>query len=275
MRRSFLALFCLLMLALISASSAFAAQPKARRPPDPKAVPTAGDTWREPVTGMVFVWVPEGAKSLTGGLPLRRGSCDWDEDCGWLDGFWLGKFEVTQGQWRALMGENPAHFQKGDDFPVERVSWPDVLRFVDKLNAMGAARFGLPRVAQWRQAANFTDRLQGYAGGDDPGPLAWHKANSGGVTHKVGTKTANGLGIHDMHGNVAEWCDPGSGIIPPALAAELPPPASPMEQPAEPRTPVLGGSWDDPPQDIHALRLEPAAPEHRQNTLGFRLLRLP
>lgn len=264
---------CVLLPTLLLAAPLFAAPPKTQQKaqdrPEAKAALAAGDTWREPTTGMAFVWIPAGAKGLGGGLPLHRGSCDWDEDCGWLDGFWIGKYEVTQAQWLQVMGQNPAHFAKGGAYPVESVSYAEALEFVAKLNAAGPVKFALPREAQWRHAAGFRNMLQTFAGGDQPDSLAWHKGNSVGVTHPVGGKSSSPLGVFDLHGNVAEWCDKGDGVLPPGLAATLPP----QEAPKEPRAPVLGGGYDDAPQPISALRMAPEA--EKSPGVGLRLLRLP
>lgn len=121
--------------------------------------------------------------------------------------FYLGKFEVTQGQWREVMGSNPSYFE-GDDLPVERVSWNEVQEFIEKLNEMeGTDKYRLPSEAEWEYAcrAGTTTR---YSFGDDEaefGDYAWYGPNSGLKTHPVGQKKPNPWGLYDMHGNVMEW----------------------------------------------------------------------
>ena len=124
-----------------------------------------------------------------------------------VGGFWIGKYTVTQGQWQKVMGNNPSGFKKGDNYPVETVSWDDAKEFIRKLNGKSGYTFRLPTEAEWEYAARSGGKAEKYAGGNDIDAVAWYVANSGRSTHPVGTKAPNGLGIYDMSGNVWQWCE--------------------------------------------------------------------
>ncbi len=124
-----------------------------------------------------------------------------------LDGFWMGKFEVTQEQYESIMRSNPSHF-KGSKNPVERVSWNDAKSFCDKLSQKTGQTFRLPTEAEWEYACR-AGSSTAYCFGDDVSQLAdyaWYVSNSGRRTHPVGGKRPNAWGLYDMHGNVCEWC---------------------------------------------------------------------
>jgi formylglycine-generating enzyme required for sulfatase activity len=121
--------------------------------------------------------------------------------------FYMSKYEVTQKQWRDVMGSSPSYF-KGDDLPVESVSWNDVQDFIKKLNEKeGGNKYRLPSEAEWEYAARAGTATR-YSFGDDEsklGDYAWYMVNSGDKTHDVGQKKPNPWGLYDMHGNVWEW----------------------------------------------------------------------
>ena len=119
----------------------------------------------------------------------------------------MGKYEVTQALWQAVMGSNPSHF-KGNNRPVEHVTWNDCQKFISKLNSMTGRKFRLPTEAEWEYAARGGKKSRGYqySGSNNLSDVAWYIKNSANKTHPVGKKRANELGIYDMAGNVAEWC---------------------------------------------------------------------
>lgn len=124
-----------------------------------------------------------------------------------LNSYYIGKTEVTQALWKAVMGSNPSHF-KGDNLPVEFVSWDDCHEFIRKLNSLTGRNFRLPTEAEWEFACRGgnNSRSYKYSGSNYIDNVAWYDGNSGYKTHPVATKLPNELGIYDMSGNVWEWC---------------------------------------------------------------------
>jgi len=123
--------------------------------------------------------------------------------------FYMGKYEVTQEQWQAFMGSNPSEF-KGPKNPVDAVTWNDCQAFLKKLNdRVGRGKFTLPSEAEWEYACRAGSDTEYFFGDDEKllGEYAWYEHNSGERTHPVGEKKPNAWGLHDMHGNVCEWCE--------------------------------------------------------------------
>jgi len=209
--------------------------------------------------------------SIPGGS-FQMGSADGDDDEKPVHPvnirpFRLGKYEVTQGQWRAVMGNNPADFSScGDACPVEQVSWDDVQTFITKLNRMTGRHFRLPTEAEWEYACKGGLSSSQYCGGE-PDSIAWYNANSGEQTHPVGQKQPNRFGLHDMSGNVWEWvqdCWHDSYTGAPADG-------SAWKSGDCSRRVSRGGSWGNAAADLRAASRVRDATDARLSSLGFRL----
>ena len=145
-----------------------------------------------------------------GATPEMKNPYDWEKPIHQVtltNDYYIGKYEVTQALWKAVMGNNPSYF-KGDNLPVENVSWDDCQKFISKLNSITGKNFRLPTEAEWEYAARGGKKSRGYqySGSNNLSDVAWYEDNSGNKTHSVGTKQGNELGIYDMTGNVWEWC---------------------------------------------------------------------
>ena len=241
----------------------------------------------EPEVRPKLVKVPNG--SFTMGSPTGESGRSADETQHAVTltrDFWMAESEVTQRQYRNLMGSSPSAF-KGDDLPVEQVSWFDAVAYCNALSvkekltpcyqisgttvgwAEGVACSGyrLPTEAEWEYAAR-SPATTVYAGSDLVDGLAWYDMNSGGTTHAVKTKTANGRGLYDLSGNVWEWVwDWYQGNYE----------ALPMTDPIGPSTSanrvVRGGSWGNAASLARVARRDNDAPTTRTYGLGFRFVR--
>ena len=180
-----------------------------------------------------------------------------------LSSFYIGKYEVTQGQWLAVMGDNPSHFKKGDNYPVEQVSWDDCQEFIQKLNQLTGKRYRLPTEAEWEYAARGGTSGDRYGNIED---IAWYDDNSGGSTQPVGVKQPNAYGLYDMLGNVWEWCQDWKG---PYTSGAKTNPTGPSSGSYR----VLrGGSWRNSASRVRAPNRHGHTPDNRYNSnLGFRL----
>jgi formylglycine-generating enzyme required for sulfatase activity len=178
--------------------------------------------------------------------------------------FRLGKTEVTQGLWQAVMGNNPSGFPNDSTYPVERVSWDDCQAFMQKLNQMvGGNHFRLPTESEWEYACRAGTMNDPYANGDD---MAWYSINSGRSTHPVGQKQAGPWGLFDMLGNVWEWCQDWYAGYSNGNQTDPPGPASGSNRV------YRGGSWSSDACVVRSTyRGGDEPPGYRSWRLGFRL----
>jgi formylglycine-generating enzyme required for sulfatase activity len=182
-----------------------------------------------------------------------------------VDSFQIGKYPVTQEQWQIVMGTNPSHFKHSLDCPVEKVSWDDVQKFIKVLNAKTGLTYRLPTEQEWEYAARGGNKSKGYiySGSNNLDEVARHNGNSDSKTQPVGTRAANELGIHDMSGNVWEWCD--------CLYQSYP--CDPEQNAGVSYRVFRGGSWYDDPQGCRVANRYYFSPGLSNFNLGFRLAR--
>ena len=197
--------------------------------------------------------------------------------------YWLGKYPVTQKEYSSIMGENPSNF-KGDNYPVELVSWEDAKAFCRELNKLCADQlpsgyhFDLPTEAQWEYAcrAGTTTALNNGKNltsveGKCPNldEVAWYSKNSGGTTHPVGQKKANEWGLYDMYGNVGEWCNDWYGDYPNGSVT------NPQGTKTGLDHVIRGGSWHDSAKYCRSASRFNLIPTTRGSNLGFRVALVP
>jgi formylglycine-generating enzyme required for sulfatase activity len=255
------------------------------KPPSPQPTPE----WMTSIE-IKFALVPAGT--------FRMGSTDADQNAITNEKpqhevritrpFYLGTYEVTQGQYQAVAGQNPSYFKGSDDLPVEQISWLDAVRFCntlserevrnpyyridgDAVTIAGGDGYRLPTEAEWEYAcrAGTTTR---FSFGDDEsalGQYAWYSANSNSQTHPVGEKQPNAFGLYDMHGNVWEWCWDGYA----ADYYQQAPAGDPRGPGPAAHRVSRGGSWNDDARRARSACRDKDSPGLRYYTLGFRLAR--
>jgi formylglycine-generating enzyme required for sulfatase activity/tetratricopeptide (TPR) repeat protein len=233
-----------------------------------KAAPGAADRYN---IEMVFV---EGGTFTMGCTEEQGGDCGRDEipahDVTVTD-FYIGKYEVTQKQWKAVTGSNHPVSKEGDNLPVNNISGDDAQEFIRQLNAKTGKKYRLPTEAEWEYAARGGNKSKGYkySGGNDIDKIAWYGDNSGGKIHPVGSKAPNELGIYDMAGNVWEhvcdWYGAYSG------SAQT----DPVELKESKYRVGRGGSWKNEASAQRVAQRAVDVPDHRDYDCGFRLVLSP
>ncbi|MBF0529232.1 MAG: formylglycine-generating enzyme family protein [Deltaproteobacteria bacterium] len=223
--------------------------------------------------GQKFVLIQPGTFTM-GSPPSEewRSSDETQHQVAISQAFYMQTTEVTQGQWKAVMGSNPSKFVDcGDDCPVEQVSWNDVQEFIRGLNSKeGGGRYRLPTEAEWEYAARAGSRTAFYFGESaaDLVEHSWHDRNSGDKTHRVGTKRPNAWGLYDMYGNVWEWCQDWYGNYP----------SKPVTDPQGSSNGAFrvyrGGSWDLGQRSCRSAGRGRHEPGYRSYFHGFRLVRV-
>ena len=228
---------------------------------NPTSISSSPNTFKNSI-GMEFVKIPAGSFMMGGNeeddeKPVHRVTISKD--------FWLQKTEVTQGQWKAVMGSNPSYFKNcGDNCPVENVSWDDVQVFIKKLNAKNEGIYRLPTEAKWEYTMR-AGTMGDYAENLDA--IAWYRENSDGKTHPVGMKQANTWGLYDMHGNVVEWCEDWYGSYPNE------PVTDPTGATSGSERVIRGGGFGDYAGNHSSANRLSHIPSFRVHFIGFRLLR--
>jgi formylglycine-generating enzyme required for sulfatase activity len=181
--------------------------------------------------------------------------------------YYIGKYEVTQALWQTVMESNPSSF-KGNNLPVEQVSWNDCQEFIGKLNSITGRKFRLPTEAEWEYAARGGKKSRGYqySGSSKISDVAWYNGNSGSKTHLVGTKQANELGLYDMCGNVLEWCQNWYGSY--VSSSQT----NPTGAVSGSYRVIRGGSWYSSARFCRSSCRDSGTPGIRNSRLGLRLV---
>ena len=225
--------------------------------------PKPGETAANPI-GMKLAYIPAGEFLM--GSPAGEVGREEDEAPHRVKitrAFRLGATEVTQAQWKAVMGERRGKFE-GDSLPVEDISWKDAAAFCEKLSKAEGKTYRLPTEAEWEYACRAGAAGRFAAEGLDD--LAWYDSTSEGRTHAVGAKKPNAWGLYDMHGNVAEWCADCYG---PYGGQEVADPKGPAEGKARV---VRGGSWASFARGCRAASRSSTPAAYQLKFVGLRVL---
>ena len=223
------------------------------------------------VNGVSFEMVAvKGGTFTMGATSEQGGDCEGDEKpthSVTLSDYYIGKFEVTQALWRAVMGSNPSYF-KGDNLPVDNVSWNYCQEFIKKFNQMTGQNFRLPTEAEWEYAARGGNKSNGYkySGSSNIGNVAWYWDNGDNKTHPVGTKSPNELGIYDMSGNVWEWCQDWYGNYSSGSQS------TPQGPSAGSYRVLRGGGWCSFARSCRVSNRGSISPGGRYDDCGFRVV---
>lgn len=216
--------------------------------------------------GMEFVKIPSGTFMI--GSPVSEKGRNTDETQHQVtisQSFYLGKYEVTQGQWKALMESNPSKFSGcGDNCPVEYVNWQEIEEFIKKLNAKGEGIYRLPTEAEWEYACRAG--TIGEFSGSNLEEIAWYSENSSNRTHPVGQKKANPWGLYDMHGNVYERVQDWYGNYPNGSVVD------PKGQNTGVNLVIRGGGWGSGAESLRSASRSSGSPTFRLSDSGFRLV---
>jgi sulfatase modifying factor 1 len=242
------------------------------QPPAPAVVaPPTGVSFREPATGMDFVLIKGGCFRM-GDEEGDREERPVHEVC--VSDFYLGRYEVTQGQWKAIKGRNPSKNKLGDLHPAEDMSWNDAQDFIQELNRKTGRDYRLPTEAEWEYAAREGGRREKWSGTNsesDAGAYGWLDDNSKGDHHPIGQKRPNAYGLYDMTGNVHEWV---ADWYDSSYYEE-----SPRDNPRGPNRGgdrvYRGGSYKDKPRDARTTMREERSNRRGDRTIGFRLALSP
>jgi len=232
---------------------------------------------KDPTTGMELVFVKGGCFSMGDVFNVSE---EWSSEiethekpvhevC--VGDIYMGKFEVTQGEWKKVMRGNPSEFKRNDRHPVEMINWYDAQEYIKKLNRISKQQYRLPTEAEWEYAAKSGGKTEQWAGTSSDSELGEYISANQVSTASVGGKKPNGLGLYDMTGNVSEWCNDWYDDNYYS--------SSPKKDPPGPSTGtskvVRGGSWmEDNPWLMRNSMRGLVLPEARWSTIGLSLIHI-